>query len=230
MEHYNIIFEKYEALDHAPVGLCVIRKDYVVLFWNTCLEDWTGITRDEILWKDISTHFPHLRESRYKSRLQSVFLGGPPEIFSSQLHKHIFPAPLPNGNFRIQHTTVTAIPAENKQDYYALFAVEDVTEITRLLQDYRGMRDQALEEIKQRKQVEKEREKLISELQVALDEVKTLSGLLPICASCKKIRDDKGYWNQIESYIGERSEAKFSHSICPDCAKKLYPGFKIYDD
>jgi hypothetical protein len=54
-------------------------------------------------------------------------------------------------------------------------------------------------------------------------EVKTLRGLLPICASCKKIRDDEGYWNQIESYIGQHSEAQFSHSICPECAKKLYP-------
>jgi len=80
-------------------------------------------------------------------------------------------------------------------------------------------------EIDERRRVEKERERLISELQKALDEVNTLSGLLPICASCKKIRDDKGYWNQIESYISDRSEAEFSHGICPECAKELYPEF-----
>ncbi len=56
----------------------------------------------------------------------------------------------------------------------------------------------------------------------ALSNVKILSGLLPICASCKKIRDDKGYWKQIEAYIRDHSEADFSHSICPECAKKLY--------
>lgn len=61
------------------------------------------------------------------------------------------------------------------------------------------------------------------ELEKALAEVKTLSGLLPICSSCKKIRDDKGYWNQIEAYIQDHSEVDFSHSICPDCAKKIYP-------
>ena len=77
-----------------------------------------------------------------------------------------------------------------------------------------------------RKQAEEEREKLILKLQKALSEVKTLSGFLPICASCKKIRDDKGYWNQIESYIKDHSEAQFSHGICPDCAQKLYPDFK----
>ena len=67
------------------------------------------------------------------------------------------------------------------------------------------------------------------ELKKARDEIKTLRGILPICAACKKIRDDKGYWNQIESYISKRSEADFSHSICPDCAAKLYPDMDIYD-
>ncbi len=57
----------------------------------------------------------------------------------------------------------------------------------------------------------------------ALGKIKTLSGLLPICASCKKIRDDKGYWNHIEQYIREHSEAEFTHGLCPDCIKKLYP-------
>ncbi len=70
--------------------------------------------------------------------------------------------------------------------------------------------------------VEKELLHERNELQKALSEIKTLSGLLPICASCKKIRDDKGYWNQIELYIRDRSDAEFSHSICPICAEKLY--------
>ncbi|GAX61661.1 sensor protein with HAMP domain [Candidatus Scalindua japonica] len=60
-------------------------------------------------------------------------------------------------------------------------------------------------------------------LKLILKEVKELSGLLPICASCKKIRDDKGYWNQIESYIKKHSKAEFSHSVCPECVKELYP-------
>lgn len=63
------------------------------------------------------------------------------------------------------------------------------------------------------------------ELKEALAEVKLLSGFLPICASCKKIRDDQGYWNQIESYIQRHSQAQFSHSICPECMRKLYPDF-----
>jgi len=78
------------------------------------------------------------------------------------------------------------------------------------------------QDITEQKEAEQEREELIRELREALEKVKTLSGLLPICASCKKIRDDKGYWNQIESYIEHHSEAEFSHGMCPDCLDKLY--------
>jgi YesN/AraC family two-component response regulator len=67
-----------------------------------------------------------------------------------------------------------------------------------------------------------EREQLIGELQEALAKVKLLSGMLPICASCKKIRDDQGYWKQIEVYIQSHSEAEFTHGICPDCAQRFY--------
>lgn len=70
-----------------------------------------------------------------------------------------------------------------------------------------------------------EREELIAELRAALAKVKLLSGFLPICASCKKIRDDKGYWQQIEAYIHAHSEAVFSHGICPECLRKLYPEY-----
>ena len=79
-------------------------------------------------------------------------------------------------------------------------------------------------DISDRKQIEKEKEILISSLKKALDEIKTLKGIVPICAHCKKIRDDKGFWNHLEIYIQEHSEAEFSHGICPDCKKKLYPG------
>ena len=85
----------------------------------------------------------------------------------------------------------------------------------------------AQQEIERRKRLEKEREKLIAELQQALSEIKTLRGFLPICANCKKIRDDEGYWQQIEKYIQDRSDAQFSHSICPECAKKLYPELNL---
>lgn len=80
------------------------------------------------------------------------------------------------------------------------------------------------QDITEHEHATQQREQLILELQSALADVKTLTGLLPICAACKKIRDDQGYWQQIEAYIGKHSKAVFSHGICPDCAQRLYPG------
>ncbi|MCX5902548.1 MAG: PAS domain S-box protein, partial [Proteobacteria bacterium] len=80
-----------------------------------------------------------------------------------------------------------------------------------------------IRDITERQRIETERERLIAELQKALVQVKTLSGFIPICSSCKKVRNDSGYWEQVEGYISTHSEAEFSHSICPDCAQKLYP-------
>ncbi len=103
-----------------------------------------------------------------------------------------------------------------------------VFNVNGIFRGYRGIdRD-----ITERRKQESERERLIAELQDALGKVKILSGMLPICASCKNIRDDKGYWSQIEAYIRDHSEAEFSHGICPDCARRIYPDIyrEIYPD
>ena len=83
----------------------------------------------------------------------------------------------------------------------------------------------AFHDITRRKQREAERERLMTEHMNALSKVKVLSGMLPICSACKRIRDDEGYWEQIEAYIHDHSEADFSHGICPECAAKLYPQY-----
>lgn len=78
-------------------------------------------------------------------------------------------------------------------------------------------------DITKRKKAETEREKVITELKQALKKVKTLSGLIPICSHCKKVRDDSGYWQKVEEYLSQHSDVDFSHGICPDCLKKYYP-------
>ena len=200
----------FELLDHIPVGVCVLARDYTVVFWNACLEDWTQIERNDIVGNAIHCYFPHFLEPKYRSRLESIFAGGPPAVFSSQLHRHVFPSPLRGGNYRVQHTTVTAVPA-GEGKFHALMAVADVTELTNRLHEYREMRDRIAHEMRERDRV--------------MAEVKVLSGMLPICAACKKIRDDNGYWRQIEAYIRTHSSAEFSHSICPECARRLYPEY-----
>ncbi len=117
--------------------------------------------------------------------------------------------PPSNYEFRIKHLDGRLIPVEAMvsdfhagDDYFIVTVVRDITE---------------------RKLNESEREKLITELRYTLGRIKTLTGLLPMCSSCKKIRDDKGYWNQLETYIESHSDADFTHGICPDCARRLYP-------
>ena len=143
--------EKFNHFDLVPLGLCILQSDYVVLFWNSCLEEWTKIPRSQILGTPITFRFPHLEQPQYATRLQQVFEGGLPTIFSSQLHKYTIPAPLPQGKYRIQHTTVTSLPGFDDEGYYALMSIQDVTDLTFRVQEYRSMRDRALVEAAERK-------------------------------------------------------------------------------
>jgi PAS domain S-box-containing protein len=136
---------QFSTLDHVPVGAFVLQSDFTVLFWNSTLEDWAGISRDEVVGGNIDEFFPHLREPKYASRLLNIFEGGPPTIFSSQLHQFIIPVTLPNEQAQIQHGTVTAVANPNGSDFYALFVIQDVTDLTNRIHDYRAMRDQALQ-------------------------------------------------------------------------------------
>lgn len=149
MNHSLQTQASFTLLDQIPLGACVLRSDQTVMFWNSCLEQWTKISRQAIVGRAIADFFPHFDQPIYKHRLQPIFEGGPPTIFSSQLHKHLIPAPLPQGWNRIQHTTVTAIP--NGDEFYALLSIQDVTDLTFRVQEYRQMRDQAIAEADQRR-------------------------------------------------------------------------------
>ena len=140
--------EKFNLFDTVPLGICVLQQDLIVLFWNSYLEEWTKIPRDKILGTEITKYFPHLQQTQYITRLHQIFQGGPPTIFSSQLHKHIIPAPLPQGKLRIQHTTVTSVPALDGEGFYALFSIQDVTDVTYQIHQYRSLRDAALEAVR----------------------------------------------------------------------------------
>lgn len=107
--------------------------------------------------------------------------------------------------------------------YYMLRKILYTTEIEQRVKKQAQTNQLLQDEINIRTAAEAERDKTIQKLQQAIDEVQNLRGILPICSSCKKIRDDKGSWSQIEVYIRDHSEAEFSHGICPECAKKLYP-------
>ena len=190
MNEFEMAEKKFGLLDNLPLGVFVLREDFTVLFWNSQLEDWAGISKSKIIGTNLAAHFPHFNEPKYTNRIRIIFEGGPPTIFSSLLHKYIIRSPLPDGQFRIQHTTVISAPSFNGKGLYVLFAIQDVTELTHRIQDYRAMRDRAIEEVKKRKQAEEQLkkynvnlekivEKRTSELKNALDNLqKTQSQLV----------------------------------------------------
>jgi len=180
---------RFIALDYIPMGVLVLRDDFTVVFWNRQLEEWRGVYKKAIVGASIGDMFPHLKEQRYTDRLGSVFIGGPPVVFSSRVHGYLIPAPTRTGEYRMQNAMITALPPTSTEgESLALVTIEDVTELTSRIHENR-----------------------------------TLKGMLPICSHCKRIRDEQGDWNQLETYISLHSEAVFSHSICEPCAREFYP-------
>jgi signal transduction histidine kinase/ActR/RegA family two-component response regulator len=156
MEHQlNQAHRQFSLLEQLPLGVCVLQSDLIVLYWNGCIEEWTKIKREDILGQSIALFFEHFQHPRYLNRLRSVFSCGAPEIFSSQLHPHLFPAPIHQDNYRVQHTTVTAIPnQENNSECYALISVQDVSDLTFRVRNYQQMRDRAIAEAQERKKAQ----------------------------------------------------------------------------
>jgi diguanylate cyclase (GGDEF)-like protein/PAS domain S-box-containing protein len=134
----------FAVLDHIPLGVLVIDPELRVVFWNACLEEWTGIARADVVGRDVRERVPQLWKPRYASRLRNLFENGAPCVFSSQLHPHLVPAPLRSGRLRVEHTTAVAIPNEGG-GYLALLTLQDVTSLTDAMAELRRARDEARE-------------------------------------------------------------------------------------
>lgn len=141
--------ENFKVLDFIPIGICVIDNNFIVRYWNYCLGEWTNIDSINIIGKNILDFVPKLGESKYKHQIENILDGGPPVIFSPQLHKNFFTTNLKEKEQKIEHINVSAIPMDDGL-YYAIFSIEDVTDLLLKIGDYKRMRDQALLEIEQR--------------------------------------------------------------------------------
>lgn len=188
-EEIKRLTKDFEILDRIPVGAMVLNSDLVVLFWNKYLEAWTNIPKSEIVGYSIAKYFPHIMQPKYTMRLKEIFNGGPPTIFSAQLHKHFIKAPLANGEFRILHTTVSPVPQGDNKGYYALAILQDVTDVTNRIQEYCMMRDRALAEIEERKLAELALSQKTQELQqrnFELTELSKMSNFLQVCLTTEE--------------------------------------------
>ncbi len=170
MNEIKIAKEKFDLLDNFPLGIFVLNENYTVLFWNSQVEIWTGILNSKILGKNLIDFFPNLNGPKYASRIQLLFEGGPPIIFSSLLHKYIIPSPLPDGQFRIQETAIISVSKEPMTGFYALFIIQDITDLTHRIQGYKTMRDQAYGEVKKRKYAEEQLKIYSTELETIVKE------------------------------------------------------------
>ncbi len=130
MSTLEVADEHLKILDHIPVGIFIISKDYTVVYWNAYMEEWTGIPGSEISGADFTSYFPCFKEPRYQSRIASVLDNAAPTFLSPQLHRNILRSYLPKGELRIQRTVVIPVRSFDGNDICALFVVEDVTELT----------------------------------------------------------------------------------------------------
>jgi PAS domain S-box-containing protein len=167
--------------------------------WNPAAELLFGYSAEEIIGRSYAVLFPEHRRSEMMDIQAGVRRG---DIFgemeTERLHK----------SGKIIPVTVTVSPVKSTSG-----EIIGASSITR--------------DISRQKQADYERQQLIQSLMAAAKRVQTLTGLLPICSSCKRIRDDKGYWQQVEAYITEHSSITFSHSICPTCAEEYERKFEI---
>lgn len=190
--------------DTAKDAVIMLDQEGKIVFWNPAAREIFGFEKKEVAGKILHDF---IAPQHYRKSSKEGFLKFRKDGQGAAVGKTIeLEAQRKDGRIIQIELSLSAI--DIKGIFHAVGIVRDISE---------------------RKKIEQEKETLIADLQKALKEVKTLSGLLPICASCKKIRDDKGYWNQIETYIQEHSGAEFSHSLCPECAKKLYPDLSEED-
>ena len=167
--------QRFQIFDFAPIGYFVIDESYRVLFWNKVMESWTSISEAEILHDDLFERFPHLKDRKYFSRIESIFRGGPPVVFSSQIHKYTIPALLPDGSFRFQQTSITKVIAdesvsEGDRIHYAIFSIQDETGLTSALSKNRQTLKKINEEVKERIRFEGELKTSNQELERARQE------------------------------------------------------------
>lgn len=208
----DVLIKIHENMvQNCAVAIFVIDSHHQVIHWNRACEELTGINAADVLGtpKHWTAFYDQQRPTlsdliidKNLGRMDDLYVvHGPSLLIPQGLHAEGWYL---NVGGKKRYLIFDASPIYS-QDGKLLGVVETLQDITVL------------------KQMEEEKERLNCELREALNQIKTLSGLIPICAACKKIRDDKGYWNQLEQYLEEHSDAVFSHGLCPECFQDYFP-------
>jgi PAS domain S-box-containing protein len=182
--------------EDGPLGMLIADPDFKILKVNRAVCEMLGYAEADLTGRSIG-EITHAEDMEKSAGLSKQLLHGEVPLF--RLEKRYIKK---NGEALWVNLTVTAIRGQEGKVLYALGMVENIS---------------------RRKLAEQERERLVRDLQQALDKAKMLHGLLPMCAWCKKIRNDKGYWQKVETYVQEHSDASFTHGICPECLNKVDP-------
>jgi len=193
----------------SPYGVITTDTSLLVTGWNQWMVFNSKIGTESTLGRGLLDLYPDLVERKMDRYFRAALLGQT-ALISHGLHDYLIPMkPGPARNeFAHMPQSATVGPLRKDGDIAGTITY--------------------IENVGERIQRERELEKHIAQLEDALREVKTLKGLLPICSYCKNIRDDEGYWNKVEAYLGKHSDLDFSHGICPECAKKYFPEYDLY--
>jgi len=195
--------EPFRITENFPIGICLIDQNFVVTYRNKILEKWSANKNSEIIGRSILECYPHLKDRLYLERIKSVLKGGPPDIFSSQLHEPLIPSYLPNGKKRTQTFTLMPYNGSDRTPG-ALIIVEDVTELRKEVEAYRRMKDQAITALNDRIEAEKEvlraNEEANLYLDILLHDINNLNSII------------LGYSGLLEE-SGEKLTADFANRI-----------------
>jgi PAS domain S-box-containing protein len=206
-------------LDNISVGICIIDKDYKVLFWNEYMESYTGYTKYDVQTNYLFHFFPAFKDKIYRERIDNIFNGWPPVILSSRLHNAFFNARMSKGNSRFQEITVTPQVDAQGEVQHAVFTITDVSDLTTRLDEQKSLYNKAQDEIRIRTEMQGKieiSEKRLRELNstkdkffsiIAHDLMSPFNSILGLCEILSQNINDKDYQN-----IDEYSQAIISSS------------------
>jgi PAS domain S-box-containing protein len=215
----------YELFDYAPAGICIIDREFRVVHWNNCLEDWTRVNRTGMIGTDLRDFCPMFRQEYYRKRIESVFSSGAPVVFSPQLHKDLFPVRLYDGTSQIQRIKLTILPPVDSNTHHALFSIEDVTEVYRKIHEYRLEHETALREVQLRTEAEKELRRSLEMKDFLIKELPhRVKNNLALVASLLSLQKENLHDPRDASVLDELRDKISSVSLVHE---KLYGGSKL---